>query len=409
MITDDEVMRLFERADPARAADDDKPVIDAAGYLATLRTRSSNVTLIDTEPTPTRPPNRHRPLVVTAVAAAAVVVIIVGALVLATRDTTEPQIPAGPSTTLDPAPSAAEAEEIARGFLDAYVAYDADRAITYLTDDALAEAFDSAEALRLGLAFFEAQSYSQRILDCEQQGDSAAGISVRCPFDFHAIRSDEIGLGPYGDNYWDLTVRDGKIVSAESTLAVMTNGFSREMWEPFARWVSDENPEDAAVMYSDGWHTDVQVSEESMRLWEQRSREYVQAVLTRREAYPAEVGAICATQAARLGELAVPAEGALDQVAAWHAAAAAIMEQAHGELIVLDMPPVATDDTMAYTSFYNKLIRLVRIAKGSAEAATAGDTTRLAELGAVHLQVRQAMMSGPAGSGLEKCLESLPS
>jgi hypothetical protein len=131
-------------------------------------------------------------------------------------------------------------------------------------------------------------------------------------------------------------------------------------------------------------------------------------VLTRREAYPAEVGAICATQAARLGELAVPAEGALDQVAAWNAAAAAIMEQAHGELTMLDMPPVATDDTIAYTTFYNKLIRLVRIAKGSAEAATAGDSTRLAELGAVHFEVRQAMMSGPAGSGLEECLESLP-
>jgi hypothetical protein len=408
VITEDEATRLLKRADPARA-DDGVPIVDAAGYLAALRTRSTTVTLIDTEPNPSRPKHRHRwPII--AVAAAAVVVVVVGALVLAARDdATDLQIPAGPSTTLDPDPSAAEAEEIARGFLDAYISFDADRAITYLTDDALAEAFESPEAMRLELAFFEAQPYNQRILDCEQQGDSAAGTSVRCSFDFHVIRSDEIGLGPYGDNFWDLVVRDGMIVSAENTVAFLTNGFSREMWVPFANWVAAEHPDDVLRMYESEGRTEFLLSEESVQLWEQRSREYVQAVLTRREAYPADVGAICATQAARLGELAVPAEGALDQVAAWNAAAAAIMEQAHGELIVLDMPPVATDDTMAYTSFYNKLIRLVRIAKESAEAATAGDSTRLAELDAVHLQVRRAMMSGPVGSGLEKCLESLPS
>ena len=90
----------------------------------------------------------------------------------------------------------------------------------------------------------------------------------------------------------------------------------------------------------------------------------MQAVLTGPETYAADVGAICATQAAQLGELAVPAEGALDQVAAWNTAAAAIMEQAHEELIALDKPP--STDTTAYTSFYGQLIRLVRIAEESA-------------------------------------------
>ena len=82
MITDDEVMRILERADPARV-DDDIPMIDAAGYLDVLRT-SSNVTLIDTEPTSTRP-SRRRWAIITA-AAAAVVAIVVGGLVLAARD-----------------------------------------------------------------------------------------------------------------------------------------------------------------------------------------------------------------------------------------------------------------------------------------------------------------------------------
>ena len=102
MITDDEVLRLFERADPAQT-DDAAPAIDAAGYLDALRTRSSNVNYIDTEPTPTEPPtNRHRWL---AAAAAATVAIIAGGLVLAARDDDES---GAASDTIDPGPVATE-------------------------------------------------------------------------------------------------------------------------------------------------------------------------------------------------------------------------------------------------------------------------------------------------------------
>ena len=151
--------------------------------------------------------------------------IVVGGLVLAARDDDpNEQIPAATTVAPDPDASAAEAEEIARGFLDAYVAYDADRAMTYLTDDAVAEAFESPEAMRLELDFFEAQPYKVTIIDCEPQDETAVGIIVRCPYDFHVLRSDEIGLGPFGDNYWDLTVRDGKIVSADDNFPSRRTG-----------------------------------------------------------------------------------------------------------------------------------------------------------------------------------------
>jgi hypothetical protein len=81
VITDDEVMRLFERADPARL-DDSAPVIDAAGYLDTLRTRSIDVTLTKTPPAPTGPSSRHRWRIIAAAAAA--VVLIAGAAVVLT-------------------------------------------------------------------------------------------------------------------------------------------------------------------------------------------------------------------------------------------------------------------------------------------------------------------------------------
>ena len=55
MITDDEIMRLFELADPARD-DDGARMVDAAGYLDALQTRSYDMT-IDQIP-PRRRPSR---------------------------------------------------------------------------------------------------------------------------------------------------------------------------------------------------------------------------------------------------------------------------------------------------------------------------------------------------------------
>lgn len=398
MITEDEATRLLKQADPARA-DDSAPFGDAAGYLAALRTRSTTVTLIDTDPTPTRRPSRW-PMIA---AAAAVVAIVVVGLVVATRDDDpNEQIPA--ATTVAP-DSVTAAEEVARRFLDAYVAYDANRAMTYLTDDAIAEAFESPETMRLELNLYEAQPYTVTILDCEQHDETAAGIIVRCPYEFHFIRSDEIGVGPFGDNYWDLTVRDGKIVMAVDNLPFMTNGMNTEIWTPFANWVSAEYPEDAAVMFTDGLSSAV-YSEESAQLWAQRAQDFVQAVLTGPETYAADVGAICATQSAQLAELTEPAESALDQIAAWNTAAAAIMDGAHGQLTALVKPPRSY--TTAYASFYSRLARLVRIAEESAAAATAGDSNLLAELDAEYVEVRQAASSAPAGSGLEECAANLP-
>jgi hypothetical protein len=190
----------------------------------------------------------------------------------ASERTEPPSTPAG-----DASP-----EEVAMGFLDAYGAFDADQAMRYLTDDAIAEMSGSAagantrDQFRLELALLEAQGYKQTITGCEPPADSS-GIAVRCSYDFHGIRSDEMGLGPFSDNFWELTVRDGKIVSATNTIAFAMNGFSEQVWEPFAEWVATTYPDDVVRMYDSGSQTDFRLSEESIRLWEQRSREYAAA------------------------------------------------------------------------------------------------------------------------------------
>jgi hypothetical protein len=275
VITEDEVLRLLERADPARLAVA-PPAADAASYLDALRRRSTTVTLIDTKPTPTRPRHHRWPIV--AAAAAAALAAVVGGLVL-TASEDEPEAPTGPPTsTVDTAP--ATAQQIARDFLAAYGAFDVDQALSSLTDEALADLSatpgqpNARAEFRLALALLEGQGYQQTITGCEASTGSSSATTVRCSYDFHGIRSDEMGLGPYSGNSWELTVHDGKIVAATNKIAFATNGFSDQVWEPFAEWIATTYPDDVASMYTEG-QTNFRLTEQSVQLWQQRSREYV--------------------------------------------------------------------------------------------------------------------------------------
>jgi hypothetical protein len=211
----------------------------------------------------------------------------------------------GPAQSPDPSVA------VAREFLDAYGSFDADTAINYLSDDAIAQGWDTPEGLRLELAHYRAQGYEQTIHDCRQVGNSEPAVSFLCDFDMHAIRSDEIGLGPYSDNNWHLTVHDGKVVSAKQIITYPSNGFSSQMWEPFAAWVSHEYPNDVLVMYTDEGQTMQRVTEDSNRLWEQRTAEYVAAVKQNPAAhldqpavaaYVAQLESICSAAQARLND-----------------------------------------------------------------------------------------------------------
>ncbi len=150
-------------------------------------------------------------------------------------------------------------ERVARRFLDAYGAYDAKGALKYLTAEGIATgsgitglSWGTRQEFRREVAMAKAQRQTQTVTGCEEQGESSDGVAVQCAFDHHEFRSQEVGLGPYLDNYWDLVVQDGKITSAVSTRAYITNGSSAERWEPFQRWVTSAHPEDLQTMYPVG-------------------------------------------------------------------------------------------------------------------------------------------------------------
>ena len=184
------------------------------------------------------------------------------------EDVTPPASEPPTENPMDP-----QAMEAATSFVEAFGAFEGERAIAYLADDAYLEMdATTPEEVPVFTSFLEAQGYKQILVDpCRVTGTSASATAVRCPFDWHAIRSDEIGLGPYR-GYWDLTVRDGEIASV--SLYWEIKKFSPQMWEPFRDWVSKTYPKDFEVMYVDGGGN-FSLTEESIRLWERRSRQYV--------------------------------------------------------------------------------------------------------------------------------------
>jgi hypothetical protein len=208
-------------------------------------------------------------------AAAAITLVLIAALVGCASGedaTATDQTPVATEASENPAN--ARGVEVATGFLEAYGAFDVDQAMTYLADDATIASMGANDDLRLLLSYLEATGYQQLLDSCEELGNPGSG-SIRCSFDFHALRSGEIGRGPFSGSSFDLVVSDGKVVQASQDWEI--EKFGPQVWEPFAGWVSNAHPRDAAVMYTDGC-CNVRLTEESIRLWDRRTREYVEEV-----------------------------------------------------------------------------------------------------------------------------------
>jgi hypothetical protein len=211
-----------------------------------------------------------------AVAAAAMALVVIAALLVIQSREDAPATDQTPVAAEAPENTVnAKAVEVATGFLAAYGAFDVEKAKAYLADDATIASIGTGDDLRLLISWLEAVGYEQILDSCEQVGSSASG-TIRCAFDFHSLRSGELGRGPFGGSSFDLVVSDGKIVRASQGWNV--EEFSPQVWEPFANWVSTAHPKDAAVMYTDESYSNVRLTEASIRLWDLRTREYVEEV-----------------------------------------------------------------------------------------------------------------------------------
>jgi hypothetical protein len=222
---------------------------------------------------------RRRLQVATALAAAAAVAVV-AVLVWPHGDTTTAP-PVGPPTRTA---EVTDAEQVATDFLGALAGFDRAGAATYVADGAqlrlgtVMGAGAANDPWKLRNRWDEATGW--KVTDVQGCRETAvSGIDVRCLFTAHQLGSDRLGRGPFDANVLTVTVRDGRISNATLTTAHTTNGFADTMWDPFWAWMGDAHPDDEAMMtaFENPGASPARVNR-SLRLWEKRTQQYVDAV-----------------------------------------------------------------------------------------------------------------------------------
>jgi hypothetical protein len=232
---------------------------------------------MDTTNVKREPVRRRRTVLLSATVAAVLLIAVVVVLVQDRNDA--PATAQGPGAGHVPENAGnLSGVNIATRFLEAFGAFDVDTMRTYLADDATIASMGSADDPRLLVAYLKATGYRQFLEPCGQttNGNGRDPGPVYCKFAFHALRSAELGRGPFDGGAFSIAVTDGKIVYVKQDWEIRK--FSPQVWEPFGRWVSNTRPKDATVMYADETHTGVRLGEESIRLWERNTQAYVDEV-----------------------------------------------------------------------------------------------------------------------------------
>jgi hypothetical protein len=101
-------------------------------------------------------------------------------------------------------------------------------------------------------------------------------IKVDCPYSYQLMRSGDLGLGPYTGSHVQLTFGPRRITQVNIDHETDTNGWSAQMWMPFAAWVDRFHRSDGPRMYPDWpqqhhWPT----TDRAIRLWSLRTRQFV--------------------------------------------------------------------------------------------------------------------------------------
>jgi hypothetical protein len=207
---------------------------------------------------------RRRAWVAGAVAAAAAVVVVVWATGLTT----------GKPQSISPPPAGpAQPEDVAAAYVDAYASYDRPRLKSLLAGNALA----NWPNLSKGNASDEAIEFRVLPDDCTTLYHESVRTRVQCRFDVHALGSEQLGLGPFTNNQFLMTVQGGKIIESEMLFDWPNNGFNVQMWEPFVAWVTKHYPKDIPAMF-DG--IDARPDATSIALFRRHIADYVAAKST---------------------------------------------------------------------------------------------------------------------------------
>lgn len=202
--------------------------------------------------------------------AAAVAAVAVAIAVTSADPGEDPSSPpiaqaAGPTRTADLA--------AAEGLAAAFVNHDLDAAASYLAPGA--QPWAGWKAAWKRDAAYRVEYLMEPCAQAYTIADST--VVFTCPYAMHLLGSGEVGEGPYRDNVLSVTVTDGKVRWADSTMPFETNGMA-EHYDAVHTWVADNHPQ-AYKHFLVKDEQDVTPAEwpKWARLWKQYIKEYVAA------------------------------------------------------------------------------------------------------------------------------------
>jgi hypothetical protein len=225
---------------------------------------------------------RTRRWVVGAAAALTAAAMALGAVWSSGLGTAPDSGPVRPDRPTQTAP-----ERVAQRFAEAFAAGD-----NRLVATSLAERTAGPPGWRHYAARAEAWSMDYDLQTCQATSTTEYGTNVECPFDFHSLRSEELGLGPFGTSSISVVVDEGKVRTFRISFSDVGGGEER-LYQDIGAWVRENRPGDWAFL-SGRWSLLVPPAgsdqtrpagtlprsekERWIRLWQQRTRQYVDAM-----------------------------------------------------------------------------------------------------------------------------------
>ena len=211
----------------------------------------------------------RRRWVVGGVAAAAVAAAVVGVGVWSADPSEDPSSP-----PVAQAPDSTGAADIAaaEGLAAAFANHDAAAAASHLALGREEAWFESDAAWKRDAAY----SVEYLMKPCTETGSTSVGTVFTCPYAMHVLGSREVGKGPFRHNILHVTVTDGKVTSADSTIPFETNGVQQHL-ESVRAWLVENHPKDVPFLMKE--EQDVKPTEwpRWTQLWQQYTREYIAA------------------------------------------------------------------------------------------------------------------------------------
>ena len=306
MNADERVLMVLARANPMPDTDSLEPKSDAVTYLATLQSRSSEMTQLDTRPERTSDRRRGRLVLV-----AAVVAVLLGvAIVILAQANEEPPVVTNPPvpTTVPPtttpdateelSPQLQEALDVATAFTQARADRDIDAMVANAVEGHInGFIVGSLELMPEELDWQDAVGWSIEIKGCEVTNPDLANTSVECQVAHSNAISEALGEGPFEGSYTMKVMYAGDeklgVPITETTVTESlfftfpATEFTTSTWQPFLTWLEKNHPEDVDAMLAGELSPDVQVAmvaagergpqitPEATDLWRQYAAEFV--------------------------------------------------------------------------------------------------------------------------------------